>query len=167
MLSSCALSYCRSGKCERAACRSVLTLCKWLLADWKDLTAQLKQAAKRGVCPATAGGGGQQPPNLTPLSRNIAALLDLPLEDQGVPRITPEITGTMMGITHNRQWKGIPNSILLDPSPPTHSILVLSCFILAEASGCIWPKEQYTKIPSSLLLYSHRAFISQMTPTPH
>ncbi|XP_063077660.1 serine/threonine-protein kinase SMG1 isoform X2 [Engraulis encrasicolus] len=92
MLSSCALSYCRSGKCERAACRSVLTLCKWLLADWKDLTAQLKQAAKRGVCPATAGGGGQQPPNLTPLSRNIAALLDLPLEDQGVPRITPEIT---------------------------------------------------------------------------
>lgn len=28
MLSSCALSFCRSGKCERAACRSVLTLCK-------------------------------------------------------------------------------------------------------------------------------------------
>ena len=43
MLSSWCLSYCLSGKCERAACRSVLTLCKWLLADWKDLTPQLKQ----------------------------------------------------------------------------------------------------------------------------
>ncbi|KAI1896054.1 hypothetical protein AGOR_G00090850 [Albula goreensis] len=67
MLSQCALSYCRSGKNERAACRSVLTLCKWLLADWKDLTPQLKQA-------------------------NIAALLELPVEDQAAPRITAETT---------------------------------------------------------------------------
>ena len=43
-LSSCALSYGHLGKCEPAACRSVLNLCKWLLVDWKDLTPQLKQA---------------------------------------------------------------------------------------------------------------------------
>ncbi|XP_069036868.1 serine/threonine-protein kinase SMG1 isoform X1 [Lepisosteus oculatus] len=79
MMSSCALSYCRSGKCERAACRSVLTLCKWLVAEWKDLTAQLKQVVKR-------------PPSLPPLGKNIAALLELPLEDQGVPGITAEAT---------------------------------------------------------------------------
>ncbi|XP_028978964.2 serine/threonine-protein kinase SMG1 isoform X1 [Esox lucius] len=86
MLSSCALSYCRSGKCERAACRSVLTLCKWLLADWKDLTPQLKQVVKRSVVvtPATAA--------LPPLCRNITALLELPLEDQGMTRITAETT---------------------------------------------------------------------------
>lgn len=86
MLSSCALSYCRSGKCERAACRSVLTLCKWLLADWKDLTLQLKQVVKRSAA-------GTQP-SLSSLGRNIGALLELPLEEQGVPRITNEITGT-------------------------------------------------------------------------
>ncbi|KAG9334965.1 hypothetical protein JZ751_006188 [Albula glossodonta] len=82
MLSQCALSYCRSGKNERAACRSVLTLCKWLLADWKDLTPQLKQAVKRN-----AGS-----PSLSPLSKNIATLLELPVEDQAAPRITAETT---------------------------------------------------------------------------
>lgn len=44
MLSRTALSYCHMGKNEGAACRSLLTLCKWLLADWKDMTPQLKQA---------------------------------------------------------------------------------------------------------------------------
>lgn len=44
MLSRAALSYCHVGKNEGAACRSLLTLCKWLLADWKDMTSQLKQA---------------------------------------------------------------------------------------------------------------------------
>lgn len=87
MLSLCALSYCRSGKSERAACRSVLTLCKWLLADWKDLTPQLKQAVKKN-----AGS-----PSLSPLSKNIAALLELPVEDQATQRITAETTG----IKHN------------------------------------------------------------------
>ncbi|XP_035261317.1 serine/threonine-protein kinase SMG1 [Anguilla anguilla] len=82
MLSLCALSYCRSGKSERAACRSVLTLCKWLLADWKDLTPQLKQAVKKN-----AGS-----PSLSPLSKNIAALLELPVEDQATQRITAETT---------------------------------------------------------------------------
>lgn len=43
MLSKAALSYCHVGKNEGAACRSLLTLCKWLLADWKDMIPQLKQ----------------------------------------------------------------------------------------------------------------------------
>lgn len=43
MLSGAALSYCRVEKNEGAACRSLLTLCKWLLADWKDMTPVLKQ----------------------------------------------------------------------------------------------------------------------------
>lgn len=83
MLSLCALSYCRSGKCERAACRSILTLCKWLLTDWKDLTPQLKQVVKRN---------SSGPPST--LSKNIAALLELPVEEQGILRITMETTGT-------------------------------------------------------------------------
>ncbi|XP_062840999.1 serine/threonine-protein kinase SMG1 isoform X2 [Trichomycterus rosablanca] len=81
MLSSCALSYCRSGKNERAACRSVLTLCKWLLADWKDLTPQLKQAVKKN---------SSSPPST--LSKNVTALLELPVEEQDMPRITTETT---------------------------------------------------------------------------
>ncbi|XP_028842210.1 serine/threonine-protein kinase SMG1 isoform X2 [Denticeps clupeoides] len=83
MLSSCALSYCQSGNSERAACRSVLTLCKWLLADWKDLTPQLKQVVKRNSAPHS---------NLSTLSKNISSLLELSLEDQGMPRITTEMT---------------------------------------------------------------------------
>lgn len=83
MLSSCALSYCHSGKCERAACRSVLTLCKWLLADWKDLTPQLKMVVKKNSGSTS----------LSALSKNISGLLELPLEDQGMPHITTETTG--------------------------------------------------------------------------
>uniref|UniRef100_A0A667Z9R8 non-specific serine/threonine protein kinase n=1 Tax=Myripristis murdjan TaxID=586833 RepID=A0A667Z9R8_9TELE len=87
MLSSAALSYCRAGKNEGAACRSLLTLCKWLLADWKDLTPQLKQAVN------TAGAAA----SMSPLSRTIASLLELPLEDQGIPRITAE-TSVSVGV---------------------------------------------------------------------
>ncbi|XP_018612751.2 serine/threonine-protein kinase SMG1 isoform X2 [Scleropages formosus] len=82
MLSLCALSYCKSGKCEQAASRAILTLCKWLLSDWKDLAAQLKQVVKKNA--GTAG--------LPILGRNIAALLELPVEDQGLPRISTETT---------------------------------------------------------------------------
>ncbi|KAM6957377.1 serine/threonine-protein kinase SMG1 [Aplochiton taeniatus] len=84
MLSSSALSYCSLGKCEQATCRSVLTLCKWLLADWKDLTPQLKQVAKRSATTPVS--------SFSPLSQNINALLEIPLEDQGMPRITAETT---------------------------------------------------------------------------
>lgn len=85
MLSSCALSYCHSGKSEHAACRSVLTLCKWLLADWKDLTPQLKMVVKRNSSSSS----------LSALSKNISGLLELPLEDQGMPHITTETTGKL------------------------------------------------------------------------
>ncbi|XP_035389717.1 serine/threonine-protein kinase SMG1 [Electrophorus electricus] len=86
-LSSCALAYCRSGKCERAASRSVLTLCKWLLADWKELTPQLKQAVKKNTGSAPAPGSA-----LSALSKNVAGLLELPVEEQGLPPITTETT---------------------------------------------------------------------------
>uniref|UniRef100_A0A7N8X3L8 non-specific serine/threonine protein kinase n=1 Tax=Mastacembelus armatus TaxID=205130 RepID=A0A7N8X3L8_9TELE len=86
MLSRAALAYCHVGKNEGAACRSLLTLCKWLLADWKDMTPQLKQAVlKRNLG------------FMSPLSRSIAALLELPLDDQGIPHITAE-TSVSVGV---------------------------------------------------------------------
>lgn len=92
MLSSAALSYCQLGKNEGAACRSLLTLCKWLLADWKDMTPQLKQVVKRsGAVNSSALG------NMSPLSRNIADLLELPLEDQSIPHITA-VTSVNVGV---------------------------------------------------------------------
>ncbi|XP_076852273.1 serine/threonine-protein kinase SMG1 [Brachyhypopomus gauderio] len=92
-LSSCALSYCRSGKCERAACRSVLTLCKWLLADWKELTPQLKQAVKKNAGSAPAPGSALSAGSaLSTLSKNVAGLLEPPVEEQGPSRITTETT---------------------------------------------------------------------------
>lgn len=35
--------------------------------------------------------------NMSPLSRNISALLELPLEDQGIPHIIPESSGNIYG----------------------------------------------------------------------
>ncbi|XP_029946461.1 serine/threonine-protein kinase SMG1 isoform X1 [Salarias fasciatus] len=94
MLSGAALSYCHVGKNEGAACRSLLTLCKWLLADWKDMTPQLKQVVKKsGVLNSSSAAPGIT----SPLSRNIAALLELPLEDQGIPHITAE-TSVSVGV---------------------------------------------------------------------
>ncbi|KAM9392172.1 serine/threonine-protein kinase SMG1 [Pholidichthys leucotaenia] len=93
MLSRAALSYCHMGKNEGAACRSLLTLCKWLLADWKDMTPQLKQVAKKsGVVNSSTSLG-----SISPLSRNIALLLELPLEDQGIPHIVAE-TSVSVGV---------------------------------------------------------------------
>ncbi|XP_077940467.1 serine/threonine-protein kinase SMG1 isoform X6 [Gasterosteus aculeatus] len=89
MLSGAALSYCQLGKNEGAACRSLLTLSKWLLADWKDMTPQLKQVVKRS--------GAVNSSNASLLSRNVAALLELPLEDQGIPHITAE-TSVSVGV---------------------------------------------------------------------
>lgn len=43
MLSEATLSYCNLTKNEGAACRALLTLCKWLVTDWKDMAPQLKQ----------------------------------------------------------------------------------------------------------------------------
>ncbi|XP_039860974.1 serine/threonine-protein kinase SMG1 isoform X6 [Simochromis diagramma] len=88
MLSKAALSYCHLGKNEGAACRSLLTLCKWLLADWKDMTPQLKQVVKKSAAVNSCSALG----SMSALSRNIAALLELPLEDQAIPSVTAEIS---------------------------------------------------------------------------
>ncbi|KAK1877563.1 Serine/threonine-protein kinase SMG1 [Dissostichus eleginoides] len=93
MLSRAALSYCHVGKNEGAACRSLLTLCKWLLADWKDMTPQLKQVVKR----SGAVNSSSAVSSMSPLSRNIGALLELPLEDQGIPHIITE-TSVSVGV---------------------------------------------------------------------
>ncbi|XP_076000329.1 serine/threonine-protein kinase SMG1 isoform X2 [Genypterus blacodes] len=93
MLSKAALSYCQVGKNESAACHSLLTLCKWLLADWKDLTPQLKQVVKK----TGAVNSSNAVSSMSSLSRNIAALLELPLEDQDIPRIITE-TSVSVGV---------------------------------------------------------------------
>uniref|UniRef100_A0A671VFB0 non-specific serine/threonine protein kinase n=1 Tax=Sparus aurata TaxID=8175 RepID=A0A671VFB0_SPAAU len=89
MLSRASLSYCHVGKNEGAACRSLLTLCKWLLADWKDMTPQLKQSG--------AGNSSNAVGSMSPLSRNISALLELPLEEQSIPHIIAE-TSVSVGV---------------------------------------------------------------------
>ncbi|XP_029016036.1 serine/threonine-protein kinase SMG1 [Betta splendens] len=93
MLSRAALSYCNVGKNESAACRSLLTLCKWLLADWKDMTPQLKQVAKKSGTVNSSNAAG----SMSVLSQNVAALLEIPFEDQGVPHITTE-TSVSVGV---------------------------------------------------------------------
>ncbi|CAL9703653.1 unnamed protein product [Knipowitschia caucasica] len=89
MLSKMAVTYCTGRKNESASCRSVLTLCKWLLADWKDMTPQLKQVVKK--CSV------QNSNSMSSLSQNIAALLAVPLEDQGTLHISAE-TSVKVGV---------------------------------------------------------------------
>ncbi|XP_035470486.2 serine/threonine-protein kinase SMG1 isoform X2 [Scophthalmus maximus] len=93
MLSAAALSYCSVEKNEGAACRSLLTLCRWLLADWKDMTPQLKQVVKKSGTVNSSNAAS----SMSPLSWNIAALIELPLEDQGIPHITAE-TSVSVGV---------------------------------------------------------------------
>nr|XP_046270775.1 serine/threonine-protein kinase SMG1 isoform X2 [Scatophagus argus] len=93
MLSRVALSYCHVGKNEGAACRSLLTLCKWLLADWKDMTPQLKQVVKKSGAGKTTNAVG----GMSPLGHNISALLELPLEEQGISHIITE-TSVSVGV---------------------------------------------------------------------
>nr|XP_061829730.1 serine/threonine-protein kinase SMG1-like isoform X1 [Nerophis lumbriciformis] len=93
MLSKAALSYCYVGKNEGAACRSLLTLCKWLLADWKDMVPQLKQVVKMSGAVNSSNAVG----NLSPLCQNISALLELSLVEQSIPHITTE-TSVRVGV---------------------------------------------------------------------
>uniref|UniRef100_A0A8C5NMG0 Serine/threonine-protein kinase SMG1 n=1 Tax=Junco hyemalis TaxID=40217 RepID=A0A8C5NMG0_JUNHY len=87
MLSSCAISFCKSAKAEYAVAKSILTLAKWIQAEWKEISGQLKQVYR-----------AQQQQNhsgLTTLSKNIYNLIELPavntLEDE-YPRIESEST---------------------------------------------------------------------------
>lgn len=88
MLSSCAISFCKSAKAEHAVAKSILTLAKWIQAEWKEISGQLKQVYR-----------AQQQQNLTglsTLSKNILTLIELPsvnTMEEEYPRIESESTG--------------------------------------------------------------------------
>lgn len=88
MLSSCAISFCQSAKAEYAVAKSILTLAKWIQAEWKEISGQLKQVYR-----------AQQQQNFTglsTLSKNILTLIELPsvnTADEEYPRIESESTG--------------------------------------------------------------------------
>ncbi|KAF3818996.1 hypothetical protein GH733_012413 [Mirounga leonina] len=87
MLSSCAISFCKSAKAEYAVAKSILTLAKWIQAEWKEISGQLKQVYR-----------AQQQQNFTglsTLSKNILALIELPsvnTMEEEYPRIESEST---------------------------------------------------------------------------
>ncbi|KAB1263179.1 Serine/threonine-protein kinase SMG1 [Camelus dromedarius] len=87
MLSSCAISFCKSAKAEHAVAKSILTLAKWIQAEWKEISGQLKQVYR-----------AQQQQNFTglsTLSKNILALIELPsvnTMEEEYPRIESEST---------------------------------------------------------------------------
>ncbi|RMC17736.1 hypothetical protein DUI87_05401 [Hirundo rustica rustica] len=87
MLSSCAISFCKSAKAEYAVAKSILTLAKWIQAEWKEISGQLKQVYRARQ--------QQNHTGLSTLSKNIYNLIDLPavntLEDE-YPRIESEST---------------------------------------------------------------------------
>lgn len=88
MLSSCAISFCKSAKAEHAVAKSILTLAKWIQAEWKEISGQLKQVYR-----------AQQQQNFTglsTLSKNILTLIELPsvnTMEEEYPRIESESTG--------------------------------------------------------------------------
>ncbi|XP_006892778.1 PREDICTED: serine/threonine-protein kinase SMG1 [Elephantulus edwardii] len=87
MLSSCAISFCKSAKAEYAVAKSILTLAKWIQAEWKEISGQLKQVYR-----------AQQQQNFTGLSnlsKNILTLIELPTVntmEEEYPRIESEST---------------------------------------------------------------------------
>ncbi|OXB68877.1 hypothetical protein ASZ78_002292 [Callipepla squamata] len=87
MLSSCAISFCKSAKAEYAVAKSILTLAKWIQAEWKEISGQLKQVYRARQ--------QQNHTGLSTLSKNIYTLIDLPavntLEEE-YPRIESEST---------------------------------------------------------------------------
>ncbi|KAG9477052.1 hypothetical protein GDO78_002442 [Eleutherodactylus coqui] len=87
MLSSCAISFCKSAKAEYAVAKSILTLAKWIQADWKEISGQMKQVYR----------ARQQANiiNLSTLGKNVLSLIDLPpvnAMDEEYPRIESEST---------------------------------------------------------------------------
>ncbi|XP_053326618.1 serine/threonine-protein kinase SMG1 [Spea bombifrons] len=87
MLSSCAISFCKSAKAEYAVAKSILTLSKWIQADWKEISGQMKQVYR-----------ARQQSNITGLStlaKNVHVLIDLPpvnATEEEYPRIESEST---------------------------------------------------------------------------
>lgn len=91
MLSSCAISFCKSAKAEYAVAKSILTLAKWIQAEWKEISGQLRQVYRAQQ--------QQNFPGLSTLSRNILALIELPSANtvgEEHPRIESESTGTIL-----------------------------------------------------------------------
>ncbi|KAK7833348.1 hypothetical protein U0070_017347 [Myodes glareolus] len=87
MLSSCAISFCKSAKAEYAVAKSILTLAKWIQAEWKEISGQLRQVYRAQQ--------QQNFPGLSTLSRNILALIELPSANtvgEEHPRIESEST---------------------------------------------------------------------------
>uniref|UniRef100_A0A2K6FWB0 Serine/threonine-protein kinase SMG1 n=1 Tax=Propithecus coquereli TaxID=379532 RepID=A0A2K6FWB0_PROCO len=88
MLSSCAISFCKSAKAEYAVAKSILTLAKWIQAEWKEISGQLKQVYRAQQQQSVSG--------LSTLSKNILTLIELPsgnTVEEEYPRIESESTG--------------------------------------------------------------------------
>ncbi|XP_074867075.1 serine/threonine-protein kinase SMG1 isoform X1 [Carettochelys insculpta] len=87
MLSSCAISFCKSAKAEYAVAKSILTLAKWIQAEWKEISGQLKQVYRARQQQNLSG--------LSTLSKNLYTLIDLPsvnTVEEEYPRIESEST---------------------------------------------------------------------------
>ncbi|XP_047289749.1 serine/threonine-protein kinase SMG1 isoform X4 [Homo sapiens] len=87
MLSSCAISFCKSVKAEYAVAKSILTLAKWIQAEWKEISGQLKQVYRAQHQQNFTG--------LSTLSKNILTLIELPsvnTMEEEYPRIESEST---------------------------------------------------------------------------
>ncbi|XP_053551228.1 serine/threonine-protein kinase SMG1 isoform X2 [Bombina bombina] len=87
MLSSCAIAFCKSSKAEYAVAKSILTLAKWIQADWKEISGQMKQVYR----------ARQQSniPSLSTLGKNVHTLIDMPpmnAMEEEYPRIESEST---------------------------------------------------------------------------
>ena len=71
---------------------------------------------------------------MSPLSRNITALLELPVEDQGIPHITSETSGNITGVVFSYikrvlQYlyeKYLPSRAPVDPHDPKLGISMYS-----------------------------------------
>ncbi|KAM4698242.1 serine/threonine-protein kinase SMG1 [Rhinophrynus dorsalis] len=87
MLSSCAISFCKSAKAEYSVAKSILTLAKWIQAEWKEISGQMKQVYRARQQPNALG--------LNTLGKNVHTLIDLPpvntLQEE-YPRIESEST---------------------------------------------------------------------------
>lgn len=89
MLSSCAITFCKSAKAEYSVAKSILTLAKWIQTDWKEISGQMKQVYRVHQ--------QSNPPSLSALGKNVHTLIDLPpvnaTDEEEFPRIESESTG--------------------------------------------------------------------------
>ncbi|GCC18493.1 hypothetical protein chiPu_0017960 [Chiloscyllium punctatum] len=88
MLSSCAIAYCKSSKAESAVAKSILTLTKWIQAEWKEMSVQLKQVFRAQQQKSLTG--------LPTLAKSIHTLTELTppslMEEAACPKMVVEST---------------------------------------------------------------------------